>query len=384
MNRSFRLTEKEINYLAERHETPFMVVSMAKVQENYLYLKKSLPRVKVFYAMKANPTKDVLVKLAELGSNFDVASAGEIKILHDLGIPGSRMVYANTVKTIAGIKLANSVGVDKFTFDDESEIHKLASYAPGGKVLVRIRVENKAAVVNLNEKFGAAPNQAITLLKAAKAAGLNPIGVCFHVGSQSLSADAYVTALELVRELFDEAEAQGMHLTTMDIGGGIPVPNDKIRELDLDGMTKVINDKLDELFPNVEIWSEPGRFMCGTAVNLVTSVIGTKTRNGQPWYILDDGMYGSFNGLLFDHWSFTLEMPKKDSGEMLPSTFVGPSCDSIDVVARDLPAPKLEIGDKIMVPNTGAYCTAAATNFNGFAPAETFVYENEIAVKNHI
>ena len=385
MNRNFHLTEDEKNFLADRFETPFMVISLNKVQENYLYLKKQLPRVKVFYAMKANSTPEVLLHLANLGSNFDVASPGEMRALNALGISGSRMVYANPVKTLSGIKLAHDLGVDKFTFDDESEIHKLASYAPGAKVLVRVRVENKDAVVNLNEKFGAAPMQALQLLQLAKDNGLIPAGVCFHVGSQSLSADAYITALEMCRELFDKAEIQGMHLTALDIGGGLPVPNEKVEAVDVDSMTDILREKLDELFPDTEIWSEPGRFMCGTAVNLVTSVIGTKMRNGQPWYVLDDGLYGSFNGLMFDHWNFKMKMPADKAQEKaVPSTFVGPSCDSIDVVARDLPAPKLEIGDRIMVPNIGAYSTSAATSFNGFPPADTIVYEDNIAVSSDI
>ena len=371
--------------MADRFETPFMVISLNKVQENYLYLKKQLPRVKVFYAMKANSTPEVLLHLANLGSNFDVASPGEMRALNALGISGSRMVYANPVKTLSGIKLAHDLGVDKFTFDDESEIHKLASYAPGAKVLVRVRVENKDAVVNLNEKFGAAPMQALQLLQLAKDNGLIPAGICFHVGSQSLSADAYITALEMCRELFDKAEIQGMHLTALDIGGGLPVPNEKVEAVDVDSMTDILREKLDELFPDTEIWSEPGRFMCGTAVNLVTSVIGTKMRNGQPWYVLDDGLYGSFNGLMFDHWNFKMKMPADKAQEKaVPSTFVGPSCDSIDVVARDLPAPKLEIGDRIMVPNIGAYSTSAATSFNGFPPADTIVYEDNIAVSSDI
>ena len=385
MNRNFHLTEDEKNFLADRFETPFMVISLNKVQENYLYLKKQLPRVKVFYAMKANSTPEVLLQLANLGSNFDVASPGEMRALNALGISGSRMVYANPVKTLSGIKLAHDLGVDKFTFDDESEIHKLASYAPGAKVLVRVRVENKDAVVNLNEKFGAAPMQALQLLQLAKDNGLIPAGICFHVGSQSLSADAYITALEMCRELFDKAEIQGMHLNALDIGGGLPVPNEKVEAVDVDSMTDILREKLDELFPDTEIWSEPGRFMCGTAVNLVTSVIGTKMRNGQPWYVLDDGLYGSFNGLMFDHWNFKMKMPADKAQEKaVPSTFVGPSCDSIDVVARDLPAPKLEIGDRIMVPNIGAYSTSAATSFNGFPPADTIVYEDNIAVSSDI
>lgn len=379
--KSFRLTEDEMNHLAGRFETPFMVVSLNKVEENYLRLRQQLPRVKVFYAMKANPTPEVLLRLAALGSNFDVASPGEMRMLSSLGIAGDRMVYANPVKTLAGIKLAADLGVNKFTFDDESEIYKMAKFLPNANVLVRVRVENKAAVVNLNEKFGAAPMQALRLLEIAKAEGLNPTGICFHVGSQSLSADAYIEALKLCRDLFDKAKSAGMDLKILDIGGGLPIPNAEVGEVDITSMTEVLRGALDELFPDTEIWSEPGRYMCGTAVNLVTSVIGTKMRNGQPWYVLDDGMYGSFNGLMFDHWSFKLKTfpSNKENNELVPSTFVGPSCDSIDVVARDLPAPRLEIGDRILVPNVGAYCSSAATSFNGFPPADTIVYEDNVA-----
>lgn len=374
---SFRLTEEEVNYLAEKYPTPFMVVSLDKVEKNYHYLRHRLPRVKVFYAIKANPEPAVLTRLAGLGSNFDVASEGEIRLLSSLGIPGSRMIYANPVKPPDSIRLAAQAGVDKFTFDDESEIPKLAENAHGARVLIRVQVENKSAVVNLNEKFGVVPELALPLLHKAKAAGLVPAGICFHVGSQSLKADAYGRALRMCRRLFDQAACGGLDLKILDIGGGLPIPEIGQPEPDLDAMTGSIRAGLDELFPDVEIWSEPGRYMCGTAVNLVASVIGTKLRGGQPWYVLDDGLYGSYNGLVFDHWTYKLEFFRE--GARTPSVFVGPSCDSIDVVARDLPAPALQVGDKVLTPEAGSYCASAATSFNGFQPAKTIVYEDNVA-----
>lgn len=370
-----------MNYLAERYPTPFMVVSLDRVEQNYQYLRTRLPQVKVFYAIKANPEPAILHRMAALGSCFDVASEGEIRLLSSLGVDGSRMIYANPVKPSASILLATRMGVDKFTFDDESEIPKLAANAPGARVLVRVQVENDAAVVNLNEKFGTLPELALPLLRKAQAAGLVPAGICFHVGSQSLTVDAYGRALTMCHRLYDQAESEGMHLTVLDIGGGLPIPEIGQPEPDLDAMTATIHAKLEELFPDVEIWSEPGRYMCGTAVNLVTTVIGTKLRNGQPWYILDDGMYGSFNGLVFDHWTYKLEFFRQ--GELVPSVFVGPSCDSIDVVARNLPAPRLNVGDHVLTPEVGSYSTAAATTFNGFQVAKTIVYEENIAAASN-
>ena len=116
--------------------------------------------------------------------------------------------------------------------------------------------------------------------------------------------------------------------------------------------------------------------MCGTAVNLVTCVIGTKLRGGQPWYVLDDGLYGSYNGLVFDHWTYKLEFFRE--GARTPAVFVGPSCDSIDVVARDLPSPSLQVGDQVLAPGGGSYCASGATSFDGFQPAKTIVYEDNI------
>ena len=154
--KNFRLTEKEMNTLAERYPTPFLVASLDKVEENYQFMRRHLPRAGVYYAMKANPTPQVLQKLAALGSHFDVASAGEMEILHELGVGGEQMIYANPVKDRAGLKAAAAFGVHRFTFDDESEIDKMAAAVPGADVLVRIAVRNNKALVDLNTKFGGA------------------------------------------------------------------------------------------------------------------------------------------------------------------------------------------------------------------------------------
>ena len=140
-------------------------------------------------------------------------------------------------------------------------------------------------------------------------------------------------------------------------------------------MLEAINRQLDRLFPHTAVWTEPGRFLCGTAMNLVTSVIGTKQRGDIPWYILDEGIYGVFSGILFDHWEYPLHCFGK--GRKVPSTFAGPSCDGIDVLYRDFPAPKLPIGAKVLVSDIGAYTTVSATRFNGFEPAPVLIWEDQ-------
>lgn len=369
----FRLNKEETEALAQEYGTPLLVLSLEQIEKNYRLLRTHLPRVKVFYAIKANPHRRILELMRDLGSNFDVASDGEIMELSSLGVDGSRMIYANPMKTVNGLRACRNAGVGKMTFDSAGEIDKMARECPGATVLLRIRIDNSSAHVDLNKKFGAAREQALELLLKARDAGLDAAGIAFHVGSQTTSADPYLYALDIAREIFEEAAAAGMQLHIMDIGGGFPIPEPKVR-FNLQEMLNQINARLDEDFPGVEIWAEPGRFICGTAVNLITSVIGVTERGGQPWYFLDEGLYGTFSGVLFDQWDFKLISFKE--GEQVAATFAGPSCDSLDIMFRGKMTVRQEEGDLILVPICGAYTSASATTFNGFSKANFVVWED--------
>ena len=369
----FQLNQAAVEALAEKYGTPLLVLSLEQIEKNYNLLRTHMPRVKVFYAIKANPHRRILELMRDLGSNFDVASDGEIMELASLGVDGSRMIYANPMKTVNGLRACRNAGVSKMTFDSAGEIDKMARECPDATALLRIRIDNSSAHVDLNKKFGAGREQALELLQKAKAAGLDAAGIAFHVGSQTTSADPYLNALDIAREIFEEAAANGMQLRIMDIGGGFPIPEPKVR-FNLAEMLKQINARLDEDFPGVEIWCEPGRFICGTAVNLITSVIGVTERGGQPWYFLDDGLYGTFSGVLFDQWDFKLISFKE--GEQVAATFAGPSCDSLDIMFRGKMTVRQEEGDLILVPICGAYTSASATTFNGFSKANFVVWED--------
>ncbi|PWM79740.1 MAG: ornithine decarboxylase [Phascolarctobacterium sp.] len=369
----FQLNRQATEALAQEYGTPLLVLSLEQIEKNYNLLRTHMPRVKVFYAIKANPHRRILELMRELGSNFDVASDGEIKELASLGVDGSRMIYANPMKTVNGLRACRTAGVSKMTFDSAGEIDKMARECPGATALLRIRIDNSSAHVDLNKKFGAGREQALALLQKAKAAGLDAAGIAFHVGSQVTNSDPYLNALDIAREIFEEAEDAGMHLRIMDIGGGFPIPEPRVR-FNLVEMLKQINARLDEDFPGVEIWCEPGRFICGTAVNLITSVIGVTERGGQPWYFLDEGLYGTFSGVLFDQWDFKLISFKE--GEQVAATFAGPSCDSLDIMFRGKMTVRQEEGDLILVPICGAYTSASATTFNGFSKANFVVWED--------
>lgn len=376
MNRDkvFKLERESVEKLAEKYGSPLLVLSLKQIEANYMCLKTYMPRARVFYAIKANPHPEILKTMIKLGSSFDVASDGEIRTLHDMGVEGERLIYANPVKTTGGLQACRECGVSKMTFDSASEIEKIRAICPDATVLLRLRIDNSSAHVDLNKKFGAAREHALDLMLKAKEAGLDMAGIAFHVGSQTVSADPYLHGLDIARELFEEAAAAGLKLRILDIGGGFPIPEPKVR-FNLPEMLKQINARLDEDFPGIDVWAEPGRYICGTAVNLITSVIGVNERGGQPWYFLDEGLYGTFSGVIFDQWDFKL-ISFKEGEERVAATFAGPSCDSLDIMFRGKMTVPLEVGDLLLVPSCGAYTSASATTFNGFSKAQFVVWEN--------
>lgn len=376
MNRDkvFKLERESVEKLAEKYGSPLLVLSLKQIEANYMCLKTYMPRARVFYAIKANPHPEILKTMIKLGSSFDVASDGEIRTLHDMGVEGERLIYANPVKTTGGLQACRECGVSKMTFDSASEIEKIRAICPDATVLLRLRIDNSSAHVDLNKKFGAAREHALDLMLKAKEAGLDMAGIAFHVGSQTVSADPYLHGLDIARELFEEAAAAGLKLRILDIGGGFPIPEPKVR-FNLPEMLKQINARLDEDFPGIDVWAEPGRYICGTAVNLITSVIGVNERGGQPWYFLDEGLYGTFSGVIFDQWDFKL-ISFKEGEERVAATFAGPSCDSLDIMFRGKMSVPLEVGDLLLVPSCGAYTSASATTFNGFSKAQFVVWED--------
>ena len=323
--------------------------------------------------MKSNPDVAILNKLAALGSCFDVASDGEIRALAELGVGGDRMVYANPIKNHWGFDACEEMGVNKFTFDSYNEIDKMAEASPGATVLLRVRIDNSGAKVDLNKKFGAPRDNVMDILHKAEAAGLDVAGLCFHVGSQTTNTDNYLAALEIMKELYEEAKEHGFKLRIMDIGGGFPIYEPGMIEFNSCIMFAAIHEVLTRDFEGIEIWAEPGRFICGTAVNLLTSVIGINERDGQMWYFLDDGLYGTFSGIIFDQWNYRLLSFRE--GEQIEATFAGPSCDSLDILFRGKLTVPLEMNELLLVPDCGAYTSASATSFNGFPKTRRLVWE---------
>ncbi len=375
----FTLPLVDIQDLAATHGTPIYVVSRSQMVKNFHLLNDSLSAAKFYYAMKANPHPEILRILLAEGMGFDVASKGEITAAVAVGAnPQADLIFADTVKDPKQIAYAHSIGLDDFTFDNLSEITQIARHAPGTGVFLRIMVSNEGSVAHLSHKFGAPPEQAVSLLTAARDQGLIPHGISFHVGSQCLNPQRYVEALDTTAEIFERAAAAGLSLQTVDIGGGFPVRYED-EKIDLAAMCKTIDDHFRRRFgTDINLVAEPGRAIVGDAMILVTKVISESVRHGQNWLYFDDGTYGSFLEVLL----YQMRFPLRTSTDGPPRNYVlaGPTCDSIDVFSRDddgriqgVDLPEMHLDDLLIAGSMGAYTFSEATRFNGFEPP-AFVY----------
>jgi ornithine decarboxylase len=363
--------------LAQKHGTPMFVVDHDAVRSNYAAFKRYLPRVQAYYAVKANSDRAIIKTLYDEGASFDVASIAEFNLVYDniRSLPANarqdfiwdKVVYSNPIKDRRTLE-----ELDQYkplvAFDNAEEINKIRKHAPHAGLILRIRVPNTGSMVELSSKFGAAPGEAVDLIATASDAGLTVEGMGFHVGSQCTNFENYVQALSISASIMEEAESRGFSLKLLDIGGGFPARYDRhvrpFREL-----ARILSTELNRLFPkSLEILAEPGRFMVGTAATLVAEVIGKSERDGKRCYYINDGIYHTFSGILFDHCQYHLKAFKK--GPKRISAVFGPTCDALDTISQAEELPELRLGDLVYSENIGAYSHASSTYFNGFPPAQ--------------
>ncbi len=381
------ISEATLSELAEEHDTPFVVVDHDILRQNYAEFRKHLPRVQAYYAVKANPDPAIIRTFYKIGASFDVASIAEFMIVHEniKHLPPKerqdfiwdKIVYANPIKATETLSELDPYK-PLVTYDNRVEIEKIRKYAPHAGLVLRLKVPNSGAMVELSSKFGAPPGEAVDLIREAQEAGLVVEGLSFHVGSQCTNYDNYVQALHLSAEIFKESERAGFPLKLLDIGGGFPARYDTtVRPFE--DLARILNSEFDRLFPkNIEILAEPGRYMVATAATAVARVIGKTDREGKVGYYIDDGVYHTFSGIIFDHCKYHIKALKKGPARIC-SVF-GPTCDALDTISLAEELPDLELGDLVYSENIGAYSNASSTNFNGFPPAKV-VHINHQAAK---
>lgn len=367
----------KLKALAKKHGTPLLIIDHNIIRRQYKALRKHLPRVGLYFAIKANPEPEIIRTLSALNAGYDVASFPEFgsvlknvpaKEKKDLNaFIYDRIILANTIKPVETLKkLANYNTL--MTYDNYEELKKIKKHCPDAGLICRIKVANVGSVVELSSKFGVEPGDAPNLIEKAFQMGLVVEGLSFHVGSQCLNIDNYINALEASAIIFKEVEARGCKLRLLNIGGGFPVPYDS-NYVPINVLARKLKAEIDRLFPKeIEIVAEPGRFLVAESATLLTKIIGKARRDDKIVYYIDDGVYNTLSGVVFDHIPYHFKSFRK--GEKKLCAVVGPTCDAFDTVSTAEFLPEQEIGDLLYVENIGAYSSASATNFNGFPKAK--------------
>jgi len=359
--------------------SPCLVVDVDLVAHNFMALAQALPQARVFYAVKANPAREIVARLAELGSCFDTASLGEIDLCLSLGVGPERISYGNTIKKKRDIAYAYQRGIRLFAFDSEAELDKLAEAAPGAAVFCRVLVDCAGADWPLSRKFGCHGDMAVALLTAARRRGLDACGLSFHVGSQQTRLKQWDRAVGAVAKLFGRLRDAGVEPRLVNLGGGFPTtyrtdvpPVAHYARAIMNAMTRHFGNDLPEII------IETGRSLAGDAGVIETEVVLIARKDEQEnrrWVYLDIGKFGGLAETMDESIKYPITTPR-DGGTTGPVVLAGPTCDSADILYEKTPylmPLDLSIGDKVKILSAGAYTSSyASVGFNGFPPIRTY------------
>jgi diaminopimelate decarboxylase/spermidine synthase len=352
-------------------ESPYLSIDLDRVRDDFHTLHTALPEARIRYAVKANPAEPILRLLAAAGAEFDVASPGEIDACTSAAIEGRLLTFGNTIKKPADISRAFSRGVRRFAFDTKDGAAAIAESAPGSSVECRIAPPFPSSVTPFGHKFGCAPAEAVGLLEHARALGLRPEGVCFHVGSQQLDPSAWELGIRCAEPIF----AACGDLTTLNVGGGFPLAY-ATGAPELARITESIAAALQRHLGShpPQLVVEPGRAIVGSAGTIHCAVVAARTgTDGRRWVYLDIGRYGGLAETENEYIRYRLRTDR-DGDPVDDAVLAGPTCDGDDVLYQRYPLPvTLRAGDRVEIADAGAYTASyASASFNGFAPLPTY------------
>jgi len=366
---------------------PFYIIDLGTLVELYDLWTIHLPNVQPYYAVKCNPNPIIIETLHALGCYFDCASKNEINTVLKIINDPNKIIFANPCKMTSHIRFASRNKIQLLTFDCEEELHKMKLNYPDSRLLLRIVVDDSKSVCPFSSKFGCKLDELENLFLLIKKLELNLVGFSFHVGSNCKSMDSYYNAFKDVRMAYEQALKHDFPINIINIGGGFQQTTKDFNneEIRFENMTFCIREAQEMYFKDeiknnkLTFIAEPGRFFAETTHTLVLNVIGKKRikKEEEFIYYLNDGIYGSFNCILFDHNKPEIIPLQNKKGEPLfKSKIFGPTCDSIDMIHENVLLPELNVGEWVYVENFGAYTTAASSSFNGFKTTDyKYIYK---------
>ncbi|WP_342250816.1 type III PLP-dependent enzyme [Sphingomonas sp. OTU376] len=337
---------------------------------------------KAMYAVKANPSPELLQILWENGiTTYDVASIGEVRLVART-LPEATLCFMHPVKAEEAIEEAYFThGVRTFSLDSLEELEKIVRATSRDGVTasdltlcVRLRVSSDHSKLSLASKFGAGPGEAAKLLFETRQVA-DALGICFHVGSQAMSPEAYSNAMERVRQAIVES---AVTVDVIDVGGGFPSVYPGMTPPPLEAYFETIHRAFESLpiSYSAELWAEPGRALCAEYSSIVVRV---ERRRGAELYI-NDGAYGALFDAAHIDWKFPVELLREpeSNAKDVEFSFYGPTCDDLDYMKGPFLLPAdTRAGDYFEIGMLGAYGSAMRTAFNGFGTDATVVVADE-------
>ncbi len=371
---------RHLQHIAQnRFDRPTLVIDSQAVARQYQALDRGLGRARIHYAVKANPAPEVLETLVRLGSNFDAASRAEIEMCLAAGARAEQITFGNTIKRPADIAFAHGIGITHFAADAQEELEKLAEFAPGAHVCLRVIVEASGADWPLSRKFGSSASMALSLMDAAAGLGLTVHGLSFHVGSQTRDPLMWAPVLDQVAEVWTAGRAAGHDLKLVNIGGGFPASY-KTEVMGAEDYARAVMEQVDARFPDAaEVMAEPGRGLVAEAGAIAAEVLLVSRKHADDmfrWVYLDIGKFSGLAETMDEAIRYQIST-SRDHEQTGPCVLAGPSCDSADVLYEkqlvQLPLG-LKAGDRVVIHSCGAYTsTYASVGFNGFPPLDVVV-----------
>ena len=334
------------------------------------------------YAVKANPSPDLIRTLWDAGvTHYDVASIAEVRLVRDVA-PHAVLCFMHPIKAPEAIAEAYHVhGVRVFSLDSIEELNKIVTATASDGVpaadltlCVRLRVSSAHSKLSLASKFGVPADEAAPVLMAARQVA-DALGICFHVGSQAMSAQAYGDAMAQVRAAI---VAAGVTVDIVDVGGGFPSVYPGMEPGRLEAYFEVIHRAFEALpiSYSAELWCEPGRALCAEYSSVLVRV---EARKDDVLYI-NDGAYGALFDAAHIDWRFPVRLVREETSRTrdMDFSFWGPTCDDMDFMRGPFALPAdIKAGDYVEIGMLGAYGQAMRTGFNGFTAGETVIVADE-------